>query len=718
MKRLTPLLLAALPLWGGDADLPPYTASSNLALSVPFPSYQKVENLGEIEVELQDPNFSKGRLSTTSGGIIKSSELWMQAQEIAYFKEEVDGEDHTFLQAKGQVLVIYGERVFVGDAFTYDFTAHEGELFGATTGVGFWFISGEKITFKPNGSYTIEEALFTTSDNKDAQWQISSSRVEIYNDHRMIAKDVALKLRKAQLLYLPKLKANIKFFSELPLEYRFQWGSSNQRKVGVRYHAFSYDGLDIWGRIDYRFARGLGLGIDGDYLSPDKRDQISMRNYVARDSTVENSKKKTRYRFNGGYKHQFENKKLNFLASYDRLSDSMVPGDYSDKDLDLPGASKTQAKFFYKDNKTIASVGTLIKLNGFQSVKQEFPLVKAARRPFYIGETGILSDHRLQIGYLDFEFANGSNQSDFHSVRFISENNWYYPIKFHQLHITPSLGFNIFAYNNSQNGTNAHQILPSFHTRVSSHLKKEGKNLDQLLEPYIHYSVMRSPQNSLEHHYIFDLKDGLSKLNLIKLGAKDMLYKHGKRWLSAEVYTFAFFEKPSDMAFIPKTYTEVTYWPYPYLTLRFNNHFDHGHGQMDLSSARAEYTHSEKLACATEIRHRGKYRWTKSDPENFFLEMERSQAALAGSTLSDRNNIVLLEALYRFDPNWTGHLQSRHGWNRIDEPTFNEYALSLSTAIGSNWKVNLSYVHQKVEDRVLVHITLSDQPPGNFKKKL
>ena len=126
---------------------------------------------------------------------------------------------------------------------------------------------------------------------------------------------------------------------------------------------------------------------------------------------------------------------------------------------------------------------------------------------------------------------------------------------------------------------------------------------------------------------------------------------------------------------------------------------------------RADWTVSNDLAIATELRHRGSYWWRKVDCENFFLDMYHSEKRLKHSLVSDRCDTILLNLFYRFHPNWACDFTSRYGWNRRKEPSYFEFEFDLLTTIQTAWNLRLSYQHQEDDDRVAIYLNIGIKKP-------
>lgn len=94
-----------------------------------------------ITVDLRNPTFSEGILETHEGGVVTAPNVRIQAQKIRYIRNEVDGKAQ--LEAEEDLIIEFGEYIFVGKRLEYNFEEHKGILYQGRTGIEPWFI-GEK----------------------------------------------------------------------------------------------------------------------------------------------------------------------------------------------------------------------------------------------------------------------------------------------------------------------------------------------------------------------------------------------------------------------------------------------------------------------------------------------------------------------------------------------------------------------------------------------
>ena len=134
---------------------------------------------GTIEASLQEPTFQGGVLHTDKGGVIQAHDLRVQARSITYTNKTEDGRKVITLQASGDLLFEYGDKVFVGSSLTYDFMSGTGTLFNGRTAEGIWFVGGERIDLEGGGRYTLYGAYLTPSESIYPSFNLSADQLDI-----------------------------------------------------------------------------------------------------------------------------------------------------------------------------------------------------------------------------------------------------------------------------------------------------------------------------------------------------------------------------------------------------------------------------------------------------------------------------------------------------------------------------------------------------------
>lgn len=669
-----------------------------------------------ITVDLREPLYEDGILSSDKGGVITAPHMRIQALHIRYTRKVIDAVPVLTIEAEGQLIVEFGEYLFIGKKLFYDFQKKEGIIYDGRTSVEPWFFGGEKIELRADGSYLIYNGYLTTSEKDQPEWGLYAGRVHVEEEHYLKAQQVQLRLQNYPILWVPSLTANLDSIFDSPIRYRFRWGGKQGPRLGLTYEVFSWERWKTFIRFDYRLTRGPGGGVETRYRSADHKTEFQSINYIARDSSLLDPHEKVRYRFEGMFKTLLDQDKLSVLMTYDKISDRDMPSSYYDRDFDFDPSERTQLLIRRQEENWIGNFYTRLRVNSFQTVKQELPTLAMSFKPIDSPKTGIIFENWANVSYLDFKYSKHLvNVHDYSSTRFEYRPTLYRPFVYGPVTMTPEAGFVGIFYGSSPNRDSQWLSLGLAGCNVETQLYRYYGTFKHVINPYTSYRYYSSPTSSPHEHYIFDITDGWARLNQLTFGMRNSLFsKHGNcisRLFYADIYTHAFFDSPTMRRTFPKLYGKFVFSSLQTIRHTVQTAWDFEHGQLDHFNFRSEWTLSADFAVAAEYRHRSAYSWRKVDPDNFFLDNFRSEESLLHSALSDRRDTLLLHFFYRFHPNWACEFSSRQGWNRRREPSYLEYEIDLLTTIQTAWHLRLSFQHRENDNRVAMYINVGLKRP-------
>lgn len=673
-----------------------------------------------IHVDLKDPIYCSGVITTEKGGVVTGPDLRIQAMSITYVRKMEDGVPMYTIAAEGNLMLEFGDYVFVGDRLEFDFQAHTGIIYNGRTMAEPWFFGGSLVFLCADGSYILQEGFVTTSENYNPDWAIVSEYAELSDDYMLRAKNIKLKILKLPVFWLPSFCANLNTIFDSPIRYTVKWGSRQGHRIGLVYELFSWNRLKTFLRLDYRLKRGLGGGIETRYLSADHKTSFQAINYAARDSSIIHPGQRLRYRFLGIGDTLLMDDKISVHLSYDKISDIDMPTDYNDRGLDLGIAGRTELLIRRQETQWISNLVTHVRINNFQTIKQELPTFATSWHPFELGSTGIIADNMFKISYLDFSYGNNQlNVHDYSSTRLELTPLFYRTISSGCLNVTPEVGGVLIAYGNSPEDSAKWLTLGKFGCNFNTQFWRHFYNYKHVVRPYADYSYYTMPTVSPNDHYIFDIDDGWFRLNMVRFGTlQSLFHKHPDgcitRRLYADIWANAFFDTKTIPAVIPKVYANVIFNSFSFLRHCLHTGWDFQNRQLDHYNVRTEWTVSDDIAVAAEYRHRSPFDWRKADHTNFILDSFLSISELRHSQLSDRRDTLLFHLFYRFHPNWAFEFESRHGWNRTTEPAYNEFEIDLLGTLPSAWNLKLSYQHREDDDRVSIYMSIGIKRPDCY----
>lgn len=673
-----------------------------------------------ITVDLREPEFSEGVLTTEKGGVITGPDMRIQASKITYTRKAIEGTPVFTIEAEGEMLLEFGPYIFAGDRLVYDFQTRTGTIYKGRTAIEPWFFGGSTIQLCADGTTVIEEGFVTTSENVNNDWEISVAKAILTEDRLVRARDVRFYLGTVPVLWLPAFKANLDSIFDSPIRYYARWGGKQGHRFGLTYEIFSWRRLKTLLRLDCNIKRGLGIGFETYATSPDHRENFEMINYIAQDSSIVHPDERIRYRFQGVYSNVLRNDTIGIDLTWDKLSDKDMPTDYNDRGLQLATAGRTELHVRQAADNAITNFFTRVRVNNFQTLKQELPTLQQCWRPIHIGSTGIISQTEAKAAYLDFKYTHHlPHVHDFNSTRLELAQSFYRPIHFSFLNITPKAGGVAIYYGNSPSGEPRWAALGTFGVNVNTRLNRIYGNCKHFIIPYANYNYFTYPTSAPFQHYIFDIDDGWYRLNTLRFGVNQNFYRkpaegYISRFLSADLYANAFFATKTLPVVIPRVYLDLSFSSSAFLRHSFQTAWDFQHGRIFHFNFRTDWTLSQDMAISAEFRHRDAYDWRKVDHDNFILDSYIPERLLFHSALSDRRDTLLLHFFYRIHPSWAVEFESRQGWNRRHEPGYSEYEVDILARLRSAWNVKLSYRHREHRNdrhRVALNISIGINPP-------
>lgn len=681
-----------------------------------FDDEENLDTPTDIVIDLSHPTCCDGVITTEHGGVISGPNLRIQARRLVYCRKKEEGTLIFNTIAEGDVILEYGDYVLVGERLEYDFLTKTGVIYNGRTMLEPWFFGGAVIYLLEDGSYQIDDAFITTSENIYADWQFNAETAHLSCDYLLDARNLNLKIYRAPALWLPSFKVNLNTIFDGPIRYNVKWGGNQGHRFGLVYEIFSWQHLKAFLRLDYRIKRGFGGGVETYYRSEDRKTVFQSINYAAQDSPIIHPSQRLRYRFQGIGDSLLLDDKITVHLSYDKLSDIEMATDYNDRGLELDNAGRTELIIRRQEETWIANLITRLKINQFQTIKQELPTFETSWHPSVLGATGIISNVGVKAAYLDFAYGNNiMNVHDYNSTRLELNPTFYRPFGTENWTATPEVGGLLIAYGNSPSGKAEYLTLAKLGLNMNTNLSRYYGNYKHVITPYIQYDYYSMPTVSPSAHYIFDINDGWYRLNMLQFGVSQSLYE--KEWcgisrkIYANLYANAFFDTPTFPAAIPKVYADVVFNSFATVSHSLDTGWDFNHGELDHFNARTEWTINQDVAIALEYRHRSPYDWRKADHTNFILDSYRTLAELYNSQVSDRRDTLLVHVFYRFHPSWAFEFESRSGWNRRFEPNYNEFEIDLLGTLKSAWNVRLSYQHKEDDDRLSVYFSIGIKRP-------
>ncbi len=664
----------------------------------------------DVSVCLRDPSLCDGVLTTESGGVVTAPDIRIQARNIESSRQIIDDKPVFVIRAEGDLMLEYHDQIFTGSLLQYDIQKRHGYLYDGRSVIHPWYVGADCIILLPSGDYRLYKGFLSTSPFWDPEWQICMEDGYITKKYVLTARGVQFKLMRLPLLWLPYLKTPLDWLIDHPLRYRIRWGGEQGFRIGATYKILDWGCFKTFLRTDYRLSRGPGVAIETEYATPDSSEVFLTRNYVARDSSLIDPEERFRYRFQGYY-----NKCLGFAGTdlnvtYDKISDEDMPNDYSDRDLDLETAQKTQVSVHSQTDYIVANFRTRVRVNPFETVKEDLPVFNFSVHPVTLGWTGIISESRAAFGYHDFKFSNlHPDTQGFNSTRVEFTQSVYRPFRFGSTTLTPEAGGIAIYYGNSMQRDSKWVVLGCFGATLNTQLQRTFDCFKHVIEPYAQYRYLTTPNNSPDQHFIFDLNDGWFRLDTLRIGTRHLLYqkwRHGNiaHRLTLDLYAYCFFDTPTIGSVVPRIYAKTIWDATPYLRYTTMVVYNQQHNLLDELNLCSQWTFSDNLALYAEYRYRSQWYWRRVDPDNFILDSFRSENQILASPLSDKRSTALLHLYWRLQHDLALDVQYHQGWGRTTQPNYHEYQIDLHKTIRSTWHLTFSYQFREDDHRFAIHM--------------
>lgn len=648
-----------------------------------------------LDVYLKDPVFSQGVMRTDQGGVITSKDMRIQAQKMSYTHRVEQGKAVQKIEAEGDLLVEYGDRAFVGSRLEYDFLSKKGTLWQGKTFVDIWFLGGDRVELLPDGTYLIYGASVTACESQNSAWEVHAKQVSVTHEQLLAAKNIQFRFVKLPIFWLPSFKSNLKFFRDPPVRYKLMWDKGIGPRISMRYKVYSWESFNLFVRLDYRIKRGLGGAVETDYYSKDKRTYLLTKSYGARDKTVPDERGWKRYRLQGLYHTESQDQKTTLHLTYDKFSDPKMVSDFKSDDFEVNTQKRTLLLIDHRSEHLFSTFSFQPRINRFQSLNQELPLLTWGIHPFSIGNTGIISQNYFSGGYLDYVFAKDLHNflTNTQSARVETRNTLYRPFTWKYATLTPSIGLAALFYNKSPEKHPATQGIFTYGCTLQTKLYRNYTQYRHLAVPYVDFQGYTRPSIPLDHHFIFSIEDGYAHLNHLRIGIRQNLFTQDSLLpaFTCDVFTYGFFGTPNALhRTFPKIYASLG-WNKSSFALTSDLCYNCAKGVWDEANARLLWTINSCIALSTEIRHRSAFYWRKADPFNFFVDIARPLDELLASPMSDKRNTFLTRLHIRLSPTMTCNLSSHQGWGRESEHPYNEARFDFYKLITSSWQMRLSY---------------------------
>lgn len=653
-----------------------------------------------LEVSLNDATYCDGVFSTKTGGIITADQLHIQAKYIQYTQQNGKKE----IDACEDILVTFGNKVFVGERVFYDFISKKGVIYKGKISIGIWHISGSQIELYPDDTYRIFNAVITTSEKQNPLFAMCGKRVDI-EKNLLIARPLQLQCAGRPYLILPKYSTNLQRLWKKPLlQYKLSWDKGLGPAGMIRYRIYDSKNFNSHLRFDARVHKKeksvmrLGSSLETEYFFLKNRGQISAQNYLGYDVFFNDphSSSHLKYRLQGlaSYKSLDGNRIVS--SRWDKISDKNMANDFQMEKFELSTGKKTELKFINLHQKIITNVSFVPRINSFDSMKQELPDIKLSPYPIIFKNSGVVFENSLRAGYYKYSFDKDSHPDCMspRSSKLHYRQALYRSFSSPYLTIVPKVGCHYLLYGNRDSTSALQFCMPFVDISLHSKLLCTKDTIIHSVEPYAKSYSLLAPAKG-DYPPIFDLSDGWRPINQLRFGIRSDLWKREPKGitplLSVDSYALGFVHPSPFAKVFPKIFTTIEY-SLPRFSIKTLLGWNMEFATLDLWTIRGALTCNADCAISAEFRFRGPMSWRKSNPDNYILDVTRSPLDLTDSLLSDERKVALLRMQFKLHPQWIVRLEGNYGWGRKEQENHFVGKIDLLGLLSSNVRVKLSYL--------------------------
>jgi len=653
-------------------------------------------------IHLNEPEYKDGMLLTNQGGVIISPDLYIQAKHMMYINRKEEPLHKVI--AMGDLMIEYGKHICVGQKIEYDFITERGVMYDGVASTNLWFLRGKKICFNADRSLSLYHASIDTSEKAKGIWQIYSPEVEITKDHFISTKNVVFRYAGIPIFWLPFFKSSLKLFTDSPIRYEISWNKTSSPQLLMHYRVYSWKEFDLFMRFYIHPLREGGVALESNYHPLDKHISCSTYSYVDHNTLRRDlypSRSRTHYRFKGYCNTQNENKTLSLVTSYDWLNDKNMPALFNNHAFERTSIEQTKIEIDHYRKEMIFGIKGNVRVNSFQGMKQELPSLFWTLKPVEIGESGIISENRITMAYLDYVSAHNIAPfiSDFNALRLSARHVLYRSFSHKGFIFTPLIGFTGIFYGNNRDNHSVIQAVWDYQVMCNLTLKRAYRAFDHTLQPYSTFQGFTRPTAPPGIPYIFSIQDGFNSLNFIEVGIRNLFYCRQNPLVEpnfiADFYFYHFFINDYFYRSLPKIQGHCV-WNFSSWKLSGHIGWNVERQALDYANIGIAWTMNANFACKTELRYRGPFHWRKSDPHNFIMDVTREFSELLHSPLTDKRTFLLSRLQINITPRWILRLESHMGWGRATEPSYYESKIDFISMMSTGWQLKASFIHSLV----------------------
>ncbi len=361
---------------------------------------------------------------------------------------------------KGHVRIYRGISLYTGENATYNLDTKAINADQMRSGTYPYLITGQAVTSDSDAEYTVQHGNFTTHDAEKPDFHLQAQSVRIYQNDRVIFKNVTFYVGKVPIFWWPYLYQSLdrSFSYSVTPAFLSSWGPSLLGQITFPIGEKITSTL----KLDYRSRRGIALGFDSEIrYGKDDKSFAKFSSYFLQDqnpdlnrtSLPRNGTPTSRFRLSLQNRTQITDS-LEATIDVTKLSDAFILQDFCPPAFRIDPqpdniVALTKTSPFY----TLTAYGRFA-FNTFFETTERLPEVALDIKRHGLFGGPIFYEGETSVSQLRRNFPAGSIFEDFSAYRIDSFHQLTYPnTYFGALAIVPRVGFRETYYSRTEDLT-------------------------------------------------------------------------------------------------------------------------------------------------------------------------------------------------------------------------------------------------------------------------
>ncbi len=357
--------------------------------------------------------------------------------------------------ARGNVVVAEGGETGTGLEGSYNFLTGQldlpqGMTYRQDNTNSVYIMTNERTEQISTNKYKAYKVMVTTCDQEKKEFKMKAATATVKDRRYVTAWNVVPYLGPVPFFYLPLIKFDLQD-EESPWEivpgYKGSWGAF----LLVAYRMRLNDTFKSKTHLDYRLDRGIAVGQDFFWDTPDETATGEIKTYYAWDDrpfrneeeeaefgdTVDSERYRVRLKHN-----QALTDRTALIADFHYLSDPKVIEDFFEREFREQSQPENRIALSYRGDNFSSGLLLNKRLNDFYENVDRVPELNLSVPSYHIGDSRFYYDSQNYLSRLERVYPDGSGREDYEVTRFFTEHKVSHVKKyFGFLNIIPSLGY-------------------------------------------------------------------------------------------------------------------------------------------------------------------------------------------------------------------------------------------------------------------------------------